>query len=220
MSSIQQIPHITINNILAYILPPSQLSQPLPNHLISTSLIQRHHFLNITPENPIEYLCWPSPSRERIIQLLETLATQKDDEEKVYHVKYTSDVEHAYAHVRLDDELRLVFQWDRVDMWKYHDTNIMPFPPGSHESLHDAMTDAAADASSGGSAGDELCRASSLENSFKDNEVNENDDDAYWNAYGVQADDDRSHEQDGQSKKAAADSGEDAYWAQYATVHG
>lgn len=221
MSVIQQVPNITINNILVYILPPSQLSQPLPTHLISTSLIQRHHFLGITPENPTEYLCWPSPSRERVIQLLEALATQKDDEEKVYHVRYTSDVEYTYAHVRLDDELRLVFQWDRVDMWKYHDTNLMPFPPGSHESLQDALTDAAASSGGGGGGGDELCRTSSLESSIRNKEISENDDDTYWNAYGAQGDDGMSHEQDGQSKKTApADSGEDAYWAQYATVHG
>lgn len=221
MSAIQQIPHITINNILVYILPPSQLSQPLPTHLISTSLIQRHHFLNITPDNPVEYLCWPSPGRDRVIQLLESLATQKDDEERVYHVRYTSDVEYTYAHVRLDDELRLVFQWDRVEMWKYHDANLMPFPPGNHESPEDALADAAADALAGGSIDDELSRISSIEKSFKNTEVNESDDDAYWNGYGIQGESDRPHDQDAQLKKTvAADNGEDAYWAQYATVHG
>jgi hypothetical protein len=202
---------LTINIILQYILPPSQLSQPLPTHLTSTSLLKRHHFLQIEPNDPLEYLCWPSPNRERSIELLENLTTWSDGEGNgEYDVRYTSDVEFTYAHVRLEEHLRIMFQWDAEDGWKYHDANLMPFPSGSRESLQDVLADA-------------VVKSSQVENprprlSLGGEGVGENDDDAYWNAYGAQGDDDDNREQGFQPPTAA--SGEDAYWAQYASVQG
>lgn len=218
----ENISPLTINILLQYILPPSQFSQPLPKHLTSISLLKRHHYLHISPDDPLEYLCWPSPSRERTIELLETLSTHRTDEgQEAYNVRYTSDIEYTYAHVQLDsleDGLRIVFQWDGEDGWKYHDTNIMPFPPGSHESLQDVIADAVVKLSEGN---DLSVPSSSTESAFGGVDADENDDDAYWNAYGTGEDVDLL-QQDAQAKRdAAADNGgEDAYWAQYASVQG
>ena len=203
---------LSINIVLQYILPPSQLSQPLPTHLTSSSLLKRHHFLQINPNDSIEYLCWPSPNRERTIDLLENISIPRDDEGKDdYDVRYTSDVEYTYAHVRLEEHLRIIFQWDAEDGWKYHDTNLMPFPPGTQESLQEVLADAVA-------------KASWVENPFPklslgSDEVGKHDeDDEYWNAYGAQGDDNIHHEQE--SLLLTAGSSEDAYWAQYASVQG
>jgi len=202
---------LSINIILQYILPPSQLSQLLPTHLISTSLLKRHHFLQIGPNDPSEYLCWPSSNRERVIELLENLSTRRDGEGNTeYDVRYTSDVEYTYAHVRLEEYLRIMFQWDAEDGWKYHDANIMPFPPGSRESLQEVLADAVAKSSQVEKLLPKL--------SVRTSEVGEKDDDEYWNAYGAQEDDDDSCEHE--SQPLTADSGEDAYWAQYSSIQG
>jgi len=203
---------LTINITLQYILPPSQLSQPLPTHLTSTSLLKRHHFLQIDTNDPIEYLSWPSPNRERAIDLLENLSTRRDDEGNgEYEVRYTSDVEYTYAHVRLEEHLRIIFQWDAEDGWKYHDANLLPFPPGSQESLQDVLADAVAKSSS---------PVANLHPklSLAGGEVSKNDDDDYWNAYGAQGDDDIHPEPE--TLPLTMESSEDAYWAQYASVQG
>ena len=216
---------ITITFILQYILPPSQLSQTLPKHLTSISLLNRHHFLHISPCDPLEYLCWPGPNRERAIELLEALSTQRTDgETEIHNVRYTSDVEYTYAHVQLDsqeDGLRLVFQWDGEDGWKYHDSNLMPFPPGSHESLHEVMASAFSKvAESNSASGSKPLNEDYLE----DGKVNGKDDDDYWNAYGADDDDEGVREAAAHARRiaqaAAAASSEDAYWAQYASVQG
>ena len=204
---------LTINIILQYILPPSQLSQPLPTHLISPSLLKRHHFLQINPNDPFEYLSWPSSNRQRAIDLLENLSMRIDDDEgnNEYDVRYTSDVEYTYAHVRLEEHARIIFQWDAEDGWKYHDTNLMPFPPGSQQSLQEVLADA-------------VMKISQVDNpllklSVEGDEVGKHDDDdEYWNAYGAHRDDVIHSEQDPQLLKA--ENSEDAYWAQYACVHG
>ena len=210
---------LTINIILQYILPPSQLSQTLPKHLTSISLLKRHHFLHISPYDPLEYLCWPGPNRERAIQLLEDMSTQRTDgQTEIRSVRYTSDLEYTYAHVQLDsqeDGLRLVFQWDGEDGWKYHDSNLMPFPPGSHESLHEVMTSAFSKiAESNGICG-------SQPSNEEDGKIDGHDDDDYWNAYGADDDDEGAREAAIQTRRDAAPaSSEDAYWAQYASVQG
>ncbi|KII94338.1 hypothetical protein PLICRDRAFT_424501 [Plicaturopsis crispa FD-325 SS-3] len=203
------LPYAT-NFILQYISPPSQLTQPLPPHLISKSLLQRHHFLQISPEDPSEYLCWPSPDRREVVDRLESYVMPVDDEAyATLSVRYLSDDEHSYAHVRLTDGLRIVFQWDELDGWKYHDAGLMPFPPGSHSSLGDATS-----LSLGGSGAGELRQGI---------DTPAVDDDAYWGAYGAgegeDNDDDRSQDAlAGQNKDTPTT--EDDYWAQYGGVHG
>ncbi|KDQ63725.1 hypothetical protein JAAARDRAFT_75982 [Jaapia argillacea MUCL 33604] len=111
-------PH-TIQLILQYIAPPSLLTcQPLPPHLISKPLLQRHHFLQLSPqpdddsedtENASakriqEYLSWPSSSHPSTIAILESLPLlSNDDGEQIseWPVRYTSDSEYTYAHVHV-----------------------------------------------------------------------------------------------------------------------
>lgn len=216
------LPPHTIGIVLQYIAPPSQLTEPLPPHLLSGTLLQRHHFLNITPTDPAEYLCWPSkdtPShRPPAIDVLEALPRPVDDAPP-YQVAYTADDEHAYAHVLLggappaQDPVRLVFQWDGTESWRYHDASTAPFagvlsdeplgalaPPTDTE---DAMAQEEA-----------FARRAPLGESPAAHAGEEDD---YWNAYG----DDGGPGVRSRTSLVRKDSlGEDAYWAQYSSVHG
>jgi len=129
-------------------------------------------------------------------------------------VGYAADPEHAYAHVHLkstgDDGLRLIFEWDGQENWRYHDSNVMPFPPGTHQSLGDAVADVATvtipvpgpnSGNRGSGDGDDT-----------------DDDDDYWNSYGAE---NVSGLQPSPSMgEVDVDASEDAYWAQYASVQG
>jgi hypothetical protein len=195
--TIPHLPQHTVSLILSYISLPSHLSQPLPPHLISNSLLQRHHFLALSPQHPESYLCWPSQHSHRAIQLLESLSKQICADEPLIpcNVAYTADDEYAYAHVLLTSQLRIVFQFDGVDTWKYHDVTLMPLQQGSSFEPQDVKNDLDA-------AGPE----------------SECDQDDYWNAYS--ADDKyRPNFSLVDSTKGEPNS-EDAYWAQYVTVQG
>lgn len=215
----EPISPLAINLVLQYILPPSQLSEPLPKHLTSNPLLQRHHFLSISPTDPLEYLCWPSQNRSRAFELLEEFSTHKmeDDAAQEREIQYTSDAEHTYAHVNPVKDLRMVFQWDGEgeDGWKYHDTTIMPFPPGSDASLANVLAQASAEPSSSDRS---YLGSSSTGHAFGVIEEEEPaSDDDYWNAYGAQDDGETPvmHE----PRPTVPDS-EDAYWAQYSSVQG
>ncbi|KAG2072680.1 hypothetical protein BDR04DRAFT_1012982 [Suillus decipiens] len=197
----------TIHLVLQYISPPSELTQPLPPHLLSRSLLQRHHFLQISPDNPVEYLCWPAAQSARVIELLNIFSSPGDHPGQ-YHVRYTSDPEHTYAHVQVvthEQGVRLLFEWDDEDGWKYHDSQLMPFPSTSRSALHPPTTAA------------EYARERypSVARGFLD------DEDRYWNAYNAPLHDSifalapRST-----LRESSADGTEDAYWAQYSSVQG
>lgn len=198
--------------ILQYIAPPSELEHPVPSHLLSRPLYQRHVFLEIKPSNAASYLCWKESVRERVIHLLESLQQKPADySSKTIATAYTADEENTFAHVHIStigpDGLRLVFDWDAADAsWKYHDAGLMPFPAGACETLEEAAS--AADESP-----DDPISPQSPDGGA--------DDDSYWNSYGGP---------DGEGEAAlvkvdatlddAGDDGEDAYWAQYSSVHG
>ena len=189
----------TVLITLDWIAPPSLLS-PFPPHLISSALRQRHHFLNISPDNPSEYLTWPSncPTQgHTVIELLEALP--KPIEHLNCYVRYSVDEESAFAHVEIPSDppgLRLIFQWD-PDGWKYHNIALMPFPPNTFESLQEA--------------------ASFIFVSQSPTVVfEEGDDGSYWDAYSRDGD----HEGYITSKEPEPLSTEDAYWARYTSVHG
>jgi len=206
----------SINLILQYISPPSQLARPIPSNLLSRSLLKRHALLEISPEDPSSYLCWPSSGRDRAIQLLESLPMSLDELTPDFPVAYAIDPEHAYAHVHVkstgDDGLRVLFEWDGEETWKYHDANVMPFPSGTRPSLGDAPTNAASIPIPVSEFGGEK------QDKGGDGDVESVDDDAYWNSYGVE-DDDRAQLPPSTSKDEV-DTSEDAYWAQYASVQG
>ena len=212
------IPLYTINLILQYISPPSQLMTPIPSDLLSLSLLQRHRLLDITLTDPSSYLTWPSSGRDCAIQLLESLPMPLDKLALDFLVGYAADPEHTYAHVHVkstgDDGLRLVFEWDGQESWKYHDSNVMPFPPGTRQSLSDAIAGAATitipvPESKGPKPGNP--------GNGDDGEDTDNDND-YWNSYcaedvcGMQSSPSIGRDEVGAS--------EDAYWAQYASVQG
>ncbi|KAH8102638.1 hypothetical protein BXZ70DRAFT_1070881 [Cristinia sonorae] len=212
----------TVHVLLQYISPPSQLSLPLPPYLLSKPLLQRHHFLDISPSDPHEYLCWPAPLADSLkaIHLLESLPRPLDDDEPIaYPVQYTSDDEHTSAHVHItpsgEGGIRLVFQWDENDGWKFHDAKLMPFPTNSTTSLLEAL-----------GAHSSPMRIAVPEYPADWNpygfecEENDSDDDDYWNAYGAQDSAVISPGPLPLSAKQHEAATEDAYWAQYSSVHG
>jgi hypothetical protein len=208
----------TINLILQYIAPPSQLASPIPLNLLSRSLLQRHAFLEISPEDTSSYLSWPSPGRDRAIQLLESLPMSLDELSPDFLVGYAVDPEQAYAHVHVkstgDDGLRLLFEWDGQESWKYHDSNVMPFPAGTRPSLGDIPASAtASNPISVSESGEQK------QDKGGDGDVDkDDDDDGYWNSYGVEDDDDAQLPPS--TNEDEVDASEDAYWAQYASVQG
>ncbi|KAG5634803.1 hypothetical protein H0H81_000714 [Sphagnurus paluster] len=198
----------TVSLVLDYICPPSLLS-PLPPHLISLALSQRHRFLHISTDDPAQYLAWPTEShpdtQQTAIHLLESLPKPVDGRE--YPVRYTSDEESAFAHVAISSldppGLRLVFQWSPSEGWQFHNLTLMPFPQDSYDSLNDAIIYEPHDFL------DEPPLAA----------IDDDERDSYWDAYGL-SDDDLDHPSSKNSKEAGEQETEDAYWAQYSAVHG
>lgn len=201
----------TVDYILQFISPPSNL-QAIPVNALSRAMMQRHHFLNISPETPHEYLSWPSndsgKAGKEAMDLLEQYYTYAHHHP--YRTAYTSDGDYTYGHVALScsglvKEIRLVFQWDfSTESWKYHDLKTMPFPENAKTSPQ-AVSPFSTQVMStpmlvtGGAS-----------------PTSEDDDDAYWNAYGA----------DEQSCRKPASASinepgsEDAYWAQYSAIQG
>ncbi|KAH9849783.1 hypothetical protein C2E23DRAFT_736548 [Lenzites betulinus] len=210
--------------LLQYISPPSQLSQPLPPHLLSRPLLQRHHFLHLSPEQPDEYLCWPSsPERKaRIVSLLESRPRPLDDDEPcAYPIQYSFDGEDFYAHVDLSsdgrDGARVVLQWDESGDWKYHNTDLMPFPPGCRSALEDVLVPPAPP---NHVSLPTLSAAAFPHTHDFDVPQDDSDDDDYWNAYGSTDIGDSVYPSSAPMSAKDTTSSEDAYWAQYASVQG
>ena len=190
------LPAHTVGLVLQYISP---LTDPLPPHLLSTPLRQRHHFLQISTTSPLDYLCWPSPDNLRIIDLLDHLSLLSDHPS--YLTRYTSDPDSTFAHaqVSLDAQgLRLVFHWDN-NTWKYHNLCSMPFPSPSFLTPEESFSSVAMPG--------HLCP----------DQLNSDNDDSYWASYGEAVDDLTSSSP---SQNVPDIVGEDAYWAQYASVQG
>lgn len=200
-----------VDYILQFISPPSNL-QTIPVHALSRALMQRHHFLGISPDTPHEYLSWPSnddgKAGKEAIDLLEQYYTYA--QHHPYRIAYTSDGDYTYGHVALSCSglskgIRLVFQWDfSSESWKFHDLKTMPFPEGAKSSpqavspFSTQVMSTPTLVAGGGSP------------------TSEEDDDAYWNAYGT---DNRSY--GGPASASINDPGsEDAYWARYSAIQG
>lgn len=210
--------------LLQYISP---LDGEIPAHLLSKLLLQRHHFLGITPEDPSSYLCWPTGSSDetsKVSKLLESLSSPEvTDPQQSYPVKYTSDGDVTYAHIHIttasgDDGLRLVFLWDADEAggagsWKYHDAKLMPFPRESHATPDGAASTVSLTVPS---------RDSFIGEAKAEDMEDGNDDADYWNSYGGgDVDDDEGPpKRTISSVSLGSTKAEDAYWAQYANVHG
>ena len=188
----------TVHIVLYHICP---LSGPLPPHIISTPLRQRHHFLDLSPDSPIDYLAWPSPNQSHAVNLLQSLPLPSHD--LLFPVQYAADPEHIFAYVRITADIRLVFLWNIIEEgWQYHDVALMPFPANSYPSLTDAITLYSPD--------------DFLPEQHPTNNVADDDDLSYWDAYG-------QGEVSHHISRTSLDpepSSEDAYWTQYSTVQG
>lgn len=198
---------LTLNVVLEYISPPENL--PIPTYLLSKDLLKRHHFLSITPNDPLQYLSWPSDSDQpdaNIIPRLDQLAADRHSQPVI---RYSSDADSVLAHVHVsgseNDGLRLVFQYELTDAsgggaWKYHNAACMPFPKGCQTSVPNL--------------GHETKEPASISQ-----DVDDDEDSDYWNAYGNDPDD-QEHAVPARSKVATPGDSEDAYWAQYSAVQG
>lgn len=198
-----------VDLILQYISPPSNL-EPIPSHLISKSLLQRHHFLDISTKNPSNYLSWPSNNHSEPVELLESQSTNQDPSS--YQFRYTFDGDFTYAHVGITPDhnrgVRLVFQWDvSTETWRFHDLNVMPFPidakPSPQEASNPTQT---------------KFNGTPLIVSLDSPTSERGDDDSYWNSYG--GDHSGSPDVSRQVAHTKESNSEDAYWAQYSSVHG
>ena len=182
----------TVRLILVYI---SQ-SLPLPPHLLSKPLLQRHYFLHITPDDYLAYLAWPGSSPQFLADVLNGLSSPPDDQHAGHTIVYSSDQETTLAHVSIapadaayNSLFRLVLMWDNGEaMWKYHNLAPMPFPQGSVPSVDQAMS----------------------QPSFDQPEI---DADSYWGTP------DHSDEVCDHDPEPQSDS-EDDYWARYSIVQG
>ncbi|KAF8973952.1 hypothetical protein BDZ97DRAFT_1912399 [Flammula alnicola] len=189
----------TVEVVLDYLCP---LSGPVPPHLLSRPLLQRHHFLALSPENAAEYLAWPSSEQSHAVHLLQSDPIPPHDHP--LQVNYSADTENLLAHVRITPDLRLVFLWDNNSGWQYHNVALMPFPANSYPTFDRAYA---------AYAPDDFLPEPSYNVS-----VTDEDDDSYWNAYG--GGDDSEHPSISDDALAANPNSEDAYWAQYSTVQG
>ena len=205
-----------VARILHHICPPSAL-QPLPRHLLSVPLFQRHHFLAISPRDPVAYLTWPGDSNpQRVLALLEGIRPEDWPPDGLnVQIRYAADPDAVYAHVRIDSisafhldtqsSVQLIFLWDQPSSsWKYHNSAFGDFPKHAHSDLSHTM---AFFHFPNDLLPERIC-SSSVNNLV--------DDDAYWNAYGTS-------EQSLQSipvKPVIGADTEDAYWAQYASIQG
>lgn len=182
----------TVDTLLEYV------DRAIPPYLLSKPLLQRHHFLGISPDNPAEYLAWPSSDRSHAVRLLLQSHPIPPSHDTPLCVNYTADPENILAHVRITPDLRLIFLWDS-DQWLYHNLALMPFPPKSYSTFDDALV---------AYTSDDFLQEQSYSVTV--------DDDSYWNSYGNDSD----------QPSISADaldptpSSEDAYWAQYSTVQG
>jgi len=207
-------PHV-VYTVFQYILPPAL---PIPLHLLSRPLVERHHFLSVSPTDSAAYLCWPSPHTAQVTEALEHAAQGALASEPEHDVRYSApDQETLLAHVRpyAESPLQIVFTWDAgTESWRYHDARMLPFPDAARSSLDDALANRAravpglvfpysdADEPSNGT------RSSSPA------------DDDYWAGY----------ESSGSSLTTPAapvndsadedEKAEAAYWASYSAVHG
>lgn len=201
--NVEPLSSSAVATVLNYICP---LNAPLPPHLLSKPLLQRHHFMHLTPDNPLHYLAWP-PHDDDLLNHLDIL-----EHASSFSVRYSADNEHMIAHARVTPQsshhpgIRLVFIWDaEQSSWQYHNLAPMPFPKDSHSALCDAIA----------------IHQSSCD--FLPDPLNvvvdgNDDDDSYWKSYS-QTGDDPPLALDSKPDHHRLNS-EDAYWAQYATVQG
>ncbi|KAJ7783823.1 hypothetical protein DFH07DRAFT_205953 [Mycena maculata] len=179
-------PH-TVLTILHYISPTIQL---IPQHLVASPLAYRQSCLHLTPDDGPSYLFWPSSNDQHVIDALESLKPIDDDIRLDFQIRYTAD-DSLFAHVQLTPVLRLLFRWEE-GTWKYHNAQLMPFPPDSSASLDDLPDPELADDAS-----------------------SEETPDSYWDSYGETDRDDAAAEREREEPETTG-----SYWDLYNSVQG
>ncbi|EJD03917.1 uncharacterized protein FOMMEDRAFT_27757 [Fomitiporia mediterranea MF3/22] len=250
----------------------SQLDDPLPPHLLSTPLRQRHHYLGLghdldTARGAATYLSWSSASGSEadslnIVNLLNYLPSAENfDPLAAYPTKYSYDGEAVFAHAHVPITsvesndcagLRLVFRWEaedgegvvqgregaatNADNWKYHDAKPMPFPPNTHDSPQEALHEQLKSSVLASTSTTQTSQSPALRlpqsseptltRAAGHSDSDDDDNDAYWNSYGRSNSDDDAEEgafgvpRISANKEIDDERAEEAYWAQYASVHG
>jgi hypothetical protein len=216
MSATPIPPHV-VHTIFQYVLPPSL---PLPLHLLSKRLTERHHFLSITPTDTTRYLCWPSSDAADVTEALARGVSDPLTSEPEHEVRYTApDEETVLAHVRpdLQSPLQIVFTWDtETASWRYHDARMLPFPEASLPSLDAALSSGLNGPSALERPSVFIDQPAASHRPRSDSSTSDN----YWAGY----------ESSGSSPDTSAlppsvpveedDKAEAAYWASYGAVHG
>lgn len=136
-------------------------------------------------------------------------------------MQYSFDGEDFFAHVDLSpnasEGLRVILQWDESGEWRYHNTDLMPFPPGCRPVLEDVLVPP----SPPHPISVHTLSTPSYTRSYEVSDLqDDSDDDDYWNAYGATDVGDSFYGQDIPASAKDAASSEDAYWARYASVQG
>ncbi|KAG8715445.1 hypothetical protein FRC11_004105 [Ceratobasidium sp. 423] len=187
----------TVSLALQYLLPPSEL----PTHLISRPLLQRHHFLSISPSDTAAYLCWPHPNAdpEKSVAALEHLSTQDHEwlvrTAEIRYQPQASPSDAAQARVWLGNTVQLVFIWEEDQDgagWRYFDTDCRHLPSNCSATLTPAL------------------QVTPPEHD------QEQDVDDYWAGY----DSGSSPRSPRIPERELSADDEDAYWASYGAVHG
>jgi hypothetical protein len=242
------LPPISVNTVRTVVEAISN-SQTIPEHLLSSLLSRRHHFLSISPSDRRDYLSWQSQDQSRVLDLVNALPYPPGDIQ--YGVQYTSEGGEGdtFAHVCAGhppdaaqqdnrDVLRLVFRWEDPG-WKYHNAALMPFPRDSHPSVSAALH-AIAPAGPATSAPGPASASVSTPGPLPHPQVkliidhvasncmdqSDSDDDSYWNAYARTGDSPNSSVSSLPRRSRLdeddklAQQNEDAYWARYTTVQG
>lgn len=203
-----------VHIVFQYILPPSL---PLPPHLLSKRLAERHHYLSIPPTDAASYLCWPSSDVVKVTEALEHGIPSTFASEPEHDVRYTApDKETVLAHVRPNAQspLQILFVWDVETMtWRYHDARMLPFPEASRPSLDVVLANRPKTTSELESPLRIIDQPSPTRSASPAS-------DKYWAGY-----DSSGSSPDSSALPSSVPIGEDdkaeaAYWASYAAVHG
>jgi len=134
-------PRHVLELTLQYLLP---LNLPLPPHIISPPLLQRHHFLSIQPSDAAAYLLWPKNDGSSSDDTIGALDEIQLEDVNFEHIEalFTADADAVKAHVKLGGDLQVIFLHspDTVGNveWKYHDIARLPFPKKAFHNLDSA----------------------------------------------------------------------------------
>jgi len=195
-----------------YLFPPS--SAPIPSDYLSPLLLQRHHFLSLSPLNP-DYLCWPCPDADRAIDFFHSVQFSPHQLQQIAtKAVYSVDAEHIVARVPIDFEdarVQLLFLYDPEDPlvhWKYHDTQLGPLPPNTYSDIEAAHY----------SFNNRNKASRDMDSLYLDNA------EAFWDGYASSESsspgDNSERRDEADFVQPADDKAEREYWAQYLSVHG